>query len=85
MRPTIIAKEALTVKVAVLRDYNETDADIAEAEQTITIEPETPPNPGRMISLNEDIAIGVTGQAFQLRIEVTATWAQIVSVKVGIE
>ena len=38
-----------------------------------------------MISLNEDIAIGVTGQAFQLRIEVTATWAQIVSMKVGIE
>ena len=85
VRPTIIAKEALTVKVTVLRDYNETDADIAEAEQTITIEPETPPNPGRMISLNEDIAIGVTGQAFQLRIEVTATWAQIVSMKVGIE
>lgn len=85
VKPTIIAKESVTVKIWVLRDHNETDADLAEAEQVVTIEPESPPNPGRRISLNDEIPIGITGETFQLRIEVTATWAQIVGMRVGLE
>lgn len=85
MRPVIIANGPLTITVTVLRDYNETDADIAQMQQIVTIEPETPANPGRRIALNEEIPIGLTGTSFQLRIEVTGTWAQIVDMNVGLE
>lgn len=82
IKPTIIAKGPLTVKVSVLRDYNQSLADIAEAEQTITIDPEDPPDPpnGR-VALNEEIVVGVSGSAFQIRMEITATWAQLVQMK----
>ena len=85
LRPTIIAKGPLTIAVTVLRDYNETAADIAQMTQMITIEPEQAQDPGRKVALNEEIAIGLTGTAFQMRIEVTGTWAQIVDMNVGLE
>lgn len=85
VRPTIIADGPLSVAVTVLRDYNESAADVLQMRQVVTIEPEGPPDPGRKVALNEKIAIGLSGMAFQLRIEVTATWAQIVNMNVGIE
>lgn len=82
LRPVIIANEALTITVTVLRDYNETDEDVAQMQQVITIDPESAS--GAKKALNETIPIGLTGTAFQLRIEVTGTWAQIVSMNVGL-
>ena len=68
--------------MTVLRDYNETDEDVAQMQQVITIDPESAS--GAKKALNETIPIGLTGTAFQLRIEVTGTWAQIVSMNVGL-
>jgi hypothetical protein len=84
VKPTIKANGPLTIKVTVLRDYNETPADIAEAEQIVVIEPERV-NPGQIIALSDEIPVGVAGDAFQLRIEVTATWAEIVAMMVAVE
>lgn len=84
IRPTIIAKGALSVKVSVLTDYDETPNDILEAEQTVTIEPDNPPSPGGRVALNDIIAIGAQGSTFQLRVEIRATWSQIVQIQAGI-
>lgn len=84
IRPTIKAKGALTIKVAVLSNHDDTPLDIIEAEQTVTIEADNPPAPGGRVALNEVIGIGVQGRSFQLRMELTASWAKIVKMEVGI-
>lgn len=84
LKPTIIAKGPLTVTLTVLADHNETATDIAEASQTITIEPERASVGGSRVSLDEIIAVGAVGSTFQLRIEITAAWAKIVNLTAGV-
>jgi hypothetical protein len=81
LRPTIIADGPLTVTVSVLSDHDMTGADIAESQQTVTLLPD---NPGERVALNDVIATDAVGSAFQLRIEVTAPWAKIVSLSAGV-
>ncbi len=81
VRPVIIADGPLTVDVTVLRDYQQTAADIAQNTQTVTIDPELPADPGGRVALDQEIAIGLTGDVFQIRMKVTAEWAQIVQLK----
>lgn len=82
--PNIIAKGQLVVKVAVLSDRNETASDVLESEQVVTLVPDNPADPGGTVILDGEIGIGAVGKSFQLRIEVTATWAQIVGMRAGI-
>jgi len=79
LTPTIIASGALSVTVTVLSDHDTTASDIAEASQTVTIEPD---NPGDSVSLNDVIGCDAVGSVFQIRIEVTAKWAEIVNLQV---
>ncbi|MFP4044877.1 MAG: hypothetical protein ACLFTP_09970, partial [Rhodosalinus sp.] len=84
VQPTIIAKGPLTVTIAVLTDQDETSSDIAEATQTVTIQPDNPADPGGKVALNDIIAVGASGQTYQLRMSVTAAEAEIVSVIAGV-
>lgn len=85
LRPTILARGPLTVRIVVLADYNENLRDIAEAEQTVTLVPDDPADPNGIVSLNDVIATDAVGATFQLRIEVTARWAKIVSLRASIQ
>jgi hypothetical protein len=84
VRPTIIAKAPMRVKVIVLSDHDGTKADIAEAEQEIVVEPDEPGVENENIALNEEFATDAVGRSFQIRLEITATWAQIVSMDAGV-
>lgn len=79
--PTIIADGALTVKVTVLTDNNETPNDLEQAQQTITLEPE---NPGAGVSLQEIIAVNASGRSFQLRWEITGVGVEFVNLVAGL-
>ena len=81
VRPTIYSTGDLTVKMTVLSDHDETATDIAEAEQTVTLVPD---ETGTRVTMNEVIACDAVGDVFQLRMEVTSTWAEIVNVKAGV-
>lgn len=85
LKPTIIAKGPLEVKVVLLSDHDATGLDISEAEQTVTIEPDNPADPNGRVALNELIAVDGVGEVFQLQMEVTATWAELVHIKAGVQ
>lgn len=85
LKPTIIAKGPLEVKVTLLSDHDATGTDIAESEQTVTIEPDNPADPGGRVSLNEIIAVDAVGEVFQLQMEVTAEWAELVNLRAGVQ
>lgn len=82
LKPVIRAKGPLTVRLVVLSDRRDTAADIAESEQTITMEPEG--DDGGYVTLDDLFTCDAEGSSFQMTLEVTATWAEIVSVKVGV-
>lgn len=84
LRPTIIANGALEVSVTLLSNHDETQTDVTEATQTVTLQPDNPADSGGRVSLDEPIAVDATGDVFQIRMEVTATWAELVSVKAGV-
>ena len=75
LEPTIIADGPLTLRVVVLSDNHDTAADIAEAEQIITLEPEEPGS--TRVALSEIIPTDASGKRFQITLEVTARWAEI--------
>lgn len=79
--PKIIAAGPLSVAVAVLSNRNATLADIAEATQTVTVVPENTADPGTLVALQDIIPVGAVGSEFQMRLEITATWAEIVEMK----
>ncbi|MFE3836923.1 hypothetical protein [Pseudogemmobacter sonorensis] len=81
VKPTIRASAPLDVTIRVLSDFNDTPADIAEATQVVRIRPE---EPGATVTLSDLIAQDVTGSVFQITMEVTAQWAEIVSLQAGI-
>lgn len=82
--PTIKANGALTMTVTVLSDHDATGADIAEAVQTVTIKPDDPADPGGQVAINQEIAVDAVGSVFQIRIEVTAAWAELVNLKAAL-
>jgi hypothetical protein len=82
LQPVIRAEGPLTVRVVVLSDNNDTATDIAESEQTVTLEPEE--DDGGVVTLLDQIGCDAVGSTFQITIEVTATWAEIISLKAGI-
>lgn len=82
--PTIIAKGALDVTITVLSDHDETAADIAEAQQTVRVNPDEPADGTENVALNEIFGVGAVGTSFKIRMEVTATWAKIVSLQAGV-
>ncbi|MCV6826003.1 MULTISPECIES: hypothetical protein [Halocynthiibacter] len=83
--PQIVAHGPVTVKALVLTDHNATQADYDEAEQVVTLYPETPAdNPQGRVSINEEIALDASGSVYQLHLEVTATWAEILSLTAAV-
>jgi hypothetical protein len=84
VRPTIIAKKPLEVRLVVLSDHDSTQTDIDEAEQTLTVNPDISGSDGENVALNEEFGVDAVGRSFQFRLEVTATWAQIVSMEAGV-
>jgi hypothetical protein len=74
--PTIIAEGPLTVRAWLLSDNLDSAADIAESVQTVTLEPE---EPGARVTLSDLIASDAVGSSFQITLEVTARWAQMVA------
>lgn len=84
IRPTIKALGPLQVKITILSDHDGTGVDIAEAEQVITIEPDDAMDSAAKVALNERIAVDAVGEVFQIRMEVSAKWAEIVSVTAGV-
>lgn len=68
--PTIIADGEATVSITVLTDHDQTQGDIDQAVQTITLKPD---NPGTQVALNEVIAVNAAGRVFQARFEVTGS------------
>lgn len=85
IRPTIIAKGALEVSAMLLSDHDSTSVDVSEAMQTVTVEPDNPPDTGGEVALNEIIAVDAVGEVFQLTLEVTAEWAELVNLKAGVQ
>lgn len=85
LRPTIIAQGPLSIKVTLLSDHDATGRDIMEAVQVVEIAPDSPADPGGKVSLNDLIAVDAVGEVFQLKIEVTAKWAELVNLKAGIQ
>ena len=83
VKPTIRAKGPLTVRLVVLSDRRDTLADIAEAEQTLFMEPEG--DDGGTITLDDEFSSDAEGSSFQITLEVTATWAEIISMKAALE
>lgn len=79
--PTILAAAPLEVTVRVLTDHDDTAADRAEAAQTVTLRSDNPADPGGLVSFNDLIAIGVAGSVVQVEMEVTAPWAEVVSLR----
>jgi hypothetical protein len=77
--PTILADGPLTIRVVLLSDLNGTGIDIAESEETVTIEPEE--DEGGRVALSDVIQLDAVGQTFQLTIEVTAKWMELVSLQ----
>lgn len=82
--PTVIARGPLKFKIAILSDHDETAVDFSEAEQTVTIRPDDPADPGGTVALNEEIAVDAVGEVFQIHMEVTAQWAELVHLKAAI-
>lgn len=78
IRPVIIADGPVTVSLSVLGNHNDTQANLANETQTVTLYPENPADPGGRTKLQDIIPVGAVGNAFQLRIEISAAWAQIV-------
>lgn len=78
LHPTIISAGPVTLRVVVLSDHDGTAADISQSEQIVTVEPD---RPGARVALNERIACDAVGATFQLHIEVTAAWAEIVNLR----
>ncbi|SDI70505.1 hypothetical protein [Salipiger marinus] len=83
--PHILAKGPLTVRLAVLTDHDTTQVDLNEAWQTVTLQPDNPGDGAEVIALNELIAMDAVGSVFQLRMEVTARWAEIVGMDVTLQ
>lgn len=81
VKPTIRAKGPLSVRLVVLSDTNDTAADVAESEQTITMEPE---EPGGFVTLADEIACDAVGSRFQITLEVSASWMEIISLKAAV-
>lgn len=81
VRPIIRARGPLTVRVVTLADNQDTEDDIAESEQTIVLEPE---GTGDTVTLDDIIGSDAVGGKFQITLEVTAAWAEIVSLKAAI-
>lgn len=79
MLPTIIGKGPLTLRIVILSDENGTATDIAESEQTITIQPEE--SGGTTVSLSDVIALDAVGATYQLQLEVSASWMQFISLQ----
>lgn len=75
IEPTIISDGPMTVTVAVLSDNNDTPADISEATQTLTLEPEE--GGATRLTLSDIIPTDASGKTFQIRLGVTARWAEI--------
>ena len=75
VEPTIMAAGPMSVRVVVLSDNNDTAADIAEAEQTVTLEPEE--GGASRVTLSQIIPTDASGKRFQITLEVTARWAEI--------
>lgn len=82
IKPVIRAKGPLSVRLVVLTDRRDTAADIAESEQTITMEPEG--DDGGIVTLDDLFTCDAEGESFQMTLEITATWAEIISVTAGI-
>lgn len=81
VKPTIRAKGPLSVRLVVLSDTNDTPADVAESEQTITMLAE---EPGATITLADEIACDAVGSRFQITLEVSASWMEVISLKAGV-
>ncbi|MEM1149291.1 MAG: hypothetical protein AAGI03_01870 [Pseudomonadota bacterium] len=79
IKPEIIGAGPMTVTVTVLGDHNQTAFDISQATQTVTLQPDTPADPGGTVSLNEEVGCDAAGEVFQIRVEITASWAKIVN------
>jgi hypothetical protein len=81
VRPEIIAKAPLTMTIMVLSNHDETPADLVEATQTVTINPDSDIISDQTVSLDDVIPIGAVGRTFQLRIKLSAPWLKIVGMK----
>jgi hypothetical protein len=84
LKPTIIAEGPLDVELTVLADRNETAADIAEAVQIVRVEPEGTAGVEEMVTLDERFGCDAEGEAFQIRLKVTARYAEIVGLKAAL-
>jgi len=83
VRPTLRAAGALTVRLAVLTDHDETTVDLDESWQTVTITPEEAPGMNEYVAVTDEIGSDAAGGVYQIRMEVTAAWAQLVSIEVA--
>lgn len=82
--PTIEARGPLSIKVTVLNDHNSTAQHIAMAEQEYVFEPEDETEVSALQTIDEIIGVGSVGRVFQLRLEVTAAYVNIVNLVVGV-
>jgi hypothetical protein len=83
VRPTLRAAGALTMRLAVLTDHDETTVDLDESWQTVTITPEEAPGMNEYVAVTDEIGSDAAGGVYQIRMEVTAAWAQLVSIEVA--
>lgn len=79
IRPTIIAKGPLDVTLRVLSDHDVSSSDLQEAGQTVSLVPDNPADPNGNVALNDLIAVDAVGMVFRIEMEVTASWAKLVS------
>lgn len=84
VEPVIRALGPMSVRMVVLSDNNDTVFDIAEAEQTITLEPDEADALGE-ITLSDIFGTEASGDRFQITLEVTARWAEIIGMSAGVQ
>jgi hypothetical protein len=85
IRPTILSNGPLTITTVVLSNHDVNAADIAEATQTVTIQPDEAAEPNTLVSIDEVIGCDAVGDVFQITLEITASQAELVNVKVGVQ
>jgi len=82
LKPTILATGPVTIKATILSDFDSTPSELVEAQQTVTMQADR--GDGAVLNFDEIIAADAAGSVYQILLEVTAPWAQMVNLKAGV-
>ena len=82
IRPAINVKGPLTIKVSAFSDYNTAGRNTGDIQQIVEFNVD---GGDEYASFDGIVAVNAVGQVYQIEMEVTAKWAELVNMKVGIQ